>query len=391
VAAPRQLWRSSSRRLRVAALTIVQASLAAMIAWSISRFGLDRPEPIFAPLAAISAIGVSLERRLRPSLEMVLGVAVGILVADLFIAWAGRGVWQLGLVVALAMVAAVLVRGGPIVVLQASSTAVVIATLLPPEGETAFAVGRFTDALIGGSVGVAMTLLLPADPLRQVSRIAGPLLGGLQQVLSSLSTSLAERDGALASTAMAESHGLAVTVEQFAQAVDASHELVMLAPARWKARETLAHVETALPYVDAAVRDSRVLARQALTAIQGGDAIPPGLDTALDECAVAVLALQRAVDSSEDLAAARAASVRAAKAATEAVEHTSGMLAQTVAGQVRFVAADLLYATGLTAQDVEDMLPDLPEPVSRRSRRRPTGEQVAVRSDTSQDVLGGEP
>mgnify|MGYP000252356426 CR=1 FL=1 len=37
------------------------------------------------------------------------------------------------------------------------------------------------------------------------------------------------------------------------------------------------------------------------------------------------------------------------------------------------------------------MLPDLPEPVSRRSRRRPTGEQVSVRSDTSQDVLGGEP
>lgn len=358
-----------------------------MLAWSISRYGLGRPDPIFAPLAAMSAIGVSLERRLRPSLEMVLGVAVGILVADLFIAWVGRGVWQIGLVVALAMAAAVVVKGGPIVVLQASSTAVVIATVLPPEGTVAFAVGRFTDALIGGGVGLAMTLMLPANPLREVTRIGSPLLAGISEVLAKLSTSLRERDERLASAALAESHGLAVSVEQFAQTIDASHEIALLAPARWKARMTLSQVETALPYIDAAVRDCRVLARQTLTALQRGDAIPPGLDTAVDECAVAVQALQRSVDSSEDLAAARAASIRAATSATEAVQHTSGMLAQTVAAQVMSVAADLLYATGLTGDDVDDLLPDLPEPVSRRSRRRATGQHVAVRSDTSEDVL----
>lgn len=383
----RRLWRSPSRRLRAAALTILQAALAVMIAWSISRYGLGRPDPIFAPLAAMSAIGVSLERRLRPSLEMVLGVAVGILVADLFIAWAGRGVWQIGLVVALAMAAAVLVKGGPIAVLQASSTAVVIATVLPTEGNTAFAVGRFTDALIGGAVGLTMTLLLPANPLREVTRVGSPLLRGISDVLAKLSSALRERDEGLASTALAESHGLAVSVEQLAQTVDASHEIAMLAPARWKARLTLAQVETALPYIDAAVRDCRVLARQTLTALQRGDAIPPGLDAAADECALAVQALQRSLDSSEDLAAARAAAIRAASAATDAVQHTSGMLAQTVAAQVMSVAADLLYATGLTAADVDDLLPDLPEPVSRRSRRRSTGQQVSLPSDASQDVL----
>jgi len=58
-----------------------------------------------------------------------------------------------------------------------------------------------------------------------------------------------------------------------------------------------------------------------------------------------------------------------------------------VAAQVRSVAADLLYATGLTAQDVTDLLPDLPEPVSRRSGRK----QIPLGSDTSQDVLRSEP
>lgn len=387
MAGVRTLWLSPSKRLRAAALTIVQASLAAMIAWSFSRYVLDRPDPFFAPLAAMSAIGVSMERRLRRSTEMVLGVAVGILVGDLFIAWAGRGVWQIGLVVALAMGAAVMVRGGPIVVLQASSTAVVIATILPPPSEAGYALGRFTDALIGGAVGLAMTLLLPAHPLRQVTRVAGPLLEGMRQCLVRLSSALRDRDESLAATALAEAHGLQVSVEQLATVVDAGHEIAMLAPGRWSTRETLAQIEVALPYVDAAVRDIRVLARQTQSALQRGDAIPPGLDAAVDECAVAIQALQRSIDSDGDLGAARAASIRAAQAATDAVQHTSGMLAQTVAGQVRSVAADLLYATGLTADDVSELLPDLPEPVSRRSRRQ----QVALPLDTSDDVLRREP
>jgi uncharacterized membrane protein YgaE (UPF0421/DUF939 family) len=371
----------------VAALTILQASLAAMIAWWFSRYVLDRPDPFFAPLAAMSAIGVSLERRVRRSLDLVLGVAVGVLVGDLFIAWAGRGTWQIGLVVALAMAAAVLVRGGPVTVLQASSTAVVIATILPVEGDAAFAIGRFLDALIGGFVGLAMTLVLPANPLRQVTRVGSPMIAGLAETLGRLSSALRERDESMASTAMAEAHGLQVSVEQLASVVHASHEIATLAPARWSAREMLMHVETALPYLDAAVRDTRVLARQTLTALQRGDAIPPGLDTAVDECAVAVQALQRSIDSQGDLAAARAAAIRAAQAATEAVEHTSGMIAQSVAAQVRSVAADILYATGVTGEDVVDMLPDLPVPVSRRS----AGQQVPPVGDTGEHVVRGEP
>lgn len=365
---PTWLRSAPVRRLRGAALTIVQASLAAMLAWAVARALFDRPDPIFAPLAAIGAIGVSLERRLRPSVEMVLGVAVGILVGDALVAWLGRGTWQLGLVVALAMAAAVLVRGGPVLVLQASSTAVIIVALVPLGGEQAFAVGRFLDALVGGVVGLAVTVLLPANPLRQVVRVAGPLLGGLADTLTKLGAALRERDPDLAGEALAESHGLQVSVEQLAQTVHASHEVAVLAPARWSLRGTLGVIEEALPYADAAVRDTRVLARHAQSALQRGDTIPPGLDVAIDECALAVQVLQRAVDSGGDLAAARTAAVQAAQTATEALAHTAGLLAQTVAGQIRAVAADVLYATGLTAEDVTDRLPDLPRPVSRRSR-----------------------
>lgn len=365
---PAWLRTAPARRLRAAAFTILQAALAAMIAWAVSRHLLGRPDPIFAPLAATAAIGVSLERRLRPAVELVLGVAVGILVADALVAWLGRGTWQLGLVVALAMIAAVLVRGGPVVVLQASSTAVVIATLLPAGGNAAYSVGRFVDALVGGAVGLAVTVLLPANPVREVVRVAGPLLAGLAETLARLAQAVRERDDSLAAAALAESHGLQVSVEQLRLTVEASREIAVLAPARWSSRGVLGLLDAALPHAEAAVRDTRVLARQAAAALERGDVIPPGLDAAIDECASAVEVLRRAVDSGGDLAAARAAAIRAAQAATAAMEHTAGMLAQTVAGQIRLVAADVLYATGLTSEDVHDLLPGLPEPVSRRSR-----------------------
>jgi hypothetical protein len=264
----------------------------------------------------------------------------------------------------------VLVRGGPVVVLQAASTAVVIATAIPVEGNRAFAVGRFTDALVGGLIGLAVTVVLPANPLREVLRVADPLLGGLSETLSRLATALRLRDAALAGQALAQAHGLAVSVDQLDQTVHVSQEVAALAPARWSSRGVLGVLDAALPHVDSAVRDTRVLARQTTSALERGDIIPPGLDTALDECATAVEVLRRAVASGGDLAAARAAALRAAQAATAAMDHTAGMLAQTVAGQIRLVAGDVLFATGLTNEDVADALPGLPQPVRRRARRQ---------------------
>jgi hypothetical protein len=364
---------SPGRRLRAAGFTILQASLAAMLAWVVSRYVIGRVDPIFAPLVATTAVGMSLERRLLPAVELVLGVAVGILVADSLVAWLGRGPWQLGLVVALAMAAAVLVRGGPVVVLQAASTAVIIATAIPVEGSRAFAVGRFTDAIVGGLIGLAVTALLPANPVREVIGVASPLLGSLAETLSRVGGALRDRDQGLAWEALATSHGLQVSVEQLAQTIDVSHEVAMLAPARWNTRGVLGVLDKALPHVEGAVNDTRVLARQTAAALERGDVIPPGLDTAVDECGSAVEVLRRAIVSGGDLAAARAAATRAAQAATEALDHTAGMLAQTVAGQIRLVAADVLYATGLTAEDVADALPSLPAPVSRRARVRDEG------------------
>ena len=59
--------------------------------------------------------------------------------------------------------------------------------------------------------------------------------------------------------------------------------------------------------------------------------------------------------------------------------------------RIERTAATHGFSLVLTGDDIDDLLPDLPEPVSRRSGRRATGHHVALRRDTSQDVLRPEP
>src|SRR5206468_9041069 len=128
---------------------------------------LHHPRPFFAPIAAVIALNVSVGQRLRRVVELVLGVALGILVGDVLIYFIGTGAWQIGAGVAAAVVASVFLGGSPIVIGQAAASAVLVATLVPPKNGIYYT--RFLDALIGGVVGIiVMALLLPLNPLTHI-------------------------------------------------------------------------------------------------------------------------------------------------------------------------------------------------------------------------------
>ena len=69
---------------------------------------LDHPQPFFAPIAAIVTLGVTYGQRMRRGIEIAVGVAVGVLIGELFAVLAGSGVWQIIVVLVLAMSVATL-------------------------------------------------------------------------------------------------------------------------------------------------------------------------------------------------------------------------------------------------------------------------------------------
>jgi uncharacterized membrane protein YccC len=323
----RQGVRERLRRLRHTAVPIVQCAVAAALAWWVATSPpIDHERPFFAPIAALISVGVGLGQRLPRVVELVVGVAVGVLVGDLLVAWIGTGIAQIALVVALAMVAAVVLGGGAVIVTQAGASAVLVATLTAPEG--GLDLDRFVDALVGGIVGLAVSaVLLPVNPVAAVRRELDPLLVN--------------------------------------EALEGSSEVALIAPARWRARGQLTGYIDAAEPIDHVARDLRVMARHVVSMLSRKEPVPPQLPQSLRALSGAVRLLRIDLARGDVPEESRANAVAAAELATEALDETGGFAGQVVVAQTRSLAVDVLRATGLEREKALRLLPSLPPgPVS---------------------------
>ncbi|MEU4806772.1 FUSC family protein [Actinosynnema sp. NPDC023587] len=345
------------QRWRGTALPIGQAALAAGLSWLVATSVVGHAHPFFAPIAAVVCLGVSLGQRLRRVVELVVGVSVGVGVGDVLISLIGSGPWQIALVVALAMSTAVLLDGGAVIALQSGSSAVLVATLLPPSAGGGL--DRMVDALVGGLVGLAVTALLPANPLTVAHRQAKVVFGELTAALRGVATAVAERDAVRAAGVLARLRSSQEAVDDFTSALRAGGEIATIAPIRWRRRNELARYRATAAPVDYALRNTRVLARRALAALRDGERMPEVLPEVLRRYSDALDLLRVELARGDEPVQARATVRDAVAAATTHQLGGDGFSTRVVLAQVRSVAVDLLQATGLTRAEAAGSLPPL--------------------------------
>src|SRR5215212_9387243 len=111
VSVARQRLHSAAIRLRNGWLQILQTAVAACLAWFLAVLILGVDRPTFAPIAAVIALGLAVGERGRRAVELTLGVAFGVALADLLVSVVGAGAVQAGVVVLLAMGLAVFLGG----------------------------------------------------------------------------------------------------------------------------------------------------------------------------------------------------------------------------------------------------------------------------------------
>lgn len=154
-------------RLRERAFFIFQCGVAAALSWYTAFTLLGHRQPFFAPVTAIICLGLSFGSRLRRVLELMVGVAIGVLVGDLFVGMIGAGTWQIAVVVVLAMSLAAIVGSGQLLTTQAGVQASFVATLVAAPGQS---FSRWLDAVIGGLVALLIALVAPRGPVLRHSR-----------------------------------------------------------------------------------------------------------------------------------------------------------------------------------------------------------------------------
>ncbi len=347
------------RRLRASALPILQCAFAGGLALYVAGDLVGHPRPFFAPIAAVISLGVSLNSRLRRATELVVGVSLGVLVGDLLIAQIGSGVWQLILVVALAMAIAVFTDGGTLIVAQAGASAVLVTTLLPP-GESG-GIDRCVDALIGGVAGLLVAALIPVNPVRIVRREARRLLDELCAVLLEVATALRERDAERAAQALQRARDTQPLIDALREAVSSAGEVASVSPLRRPRRRMLQRYRELAERADYAMRNTRVLTRRALTLLEDGEPVPDGLADAVAGLATAVGALTRELGVEGDRERARRPIldvVYRAPVLAEDPDRPRTATSAVLVAQLRSIAVDLLQATGLDREEAQRILRD---------------------------------
>jgi uncharacterized membrane protein YgaE (UPF0421/DUF939 family) len=352
-AAARISMRTRLKRVRLRWRVLVQASFAAALAWEIARRGWGHRAPFFAPVSAIIALGQSYVERGRRAVELVIGVSLGIAVADVLLSQIGIGVAQLAIVVFLAMGVAIVVTPSQLFINQAAVSAALIATIQPPTHGITFA--RSIDALTGGAVAlIVAAVVLPADPVRLIREAARPVLEELATTIDDVAAALMLRDRDAAEAALVRARGIDRLEARFTTAVAESRETTRHSPPRWGARTVVETYAEAAAQIDLAVRNVRVLARGAIRALVLDDTVPDGVGAALSDLASAVRALGRALESGKGIDEVRRDALSAAASATLVLERTGNLSVSVLVGQIRSTATDLLTGSGLPYEEAAD-------------------------------------
>jgi uncharacterized membrane protein YgaE (UPF0421/DUF939 family) len=344
--------RTRRERIVAGARPILHSAVAASLAWLVATELVGHEQPFFAPISAVITLGLTVGQRRRRAVELAIGVAMGIAIADALVAAIGTGTWQIGIVVALAMVAAALVGGGSMLASQAGASAVLVATLQPPEG--GFDFDRALDALVGSGMAlVVSSLVLPVHPMRLVSESARPVLDRLVAALELIATALTTRQPEAADAALLAVARVDGAHEHLLETLEAAGEAARLSPQR---RGTLGGVDrfaVAAGELGRAIENVRALARGAVRATHLDDSIPDDAVHAVRELARCAEALREYLDGGGP-EPAREGAVRAAALANAVLDTTANLSAVHIVGQIRLTAVDLLRATGMERSQAQE-------------------------------------
>lgn len=342
-------------RLRSRGFLIVQTAVTAGLAWFLASVVFAHQQPFFAPIAAIVCLGGTFGHRVRRGVEMAVGVAVGIGVGDLFVSFFGTGVWQVVVVVAVAMTLASLLGAGQLMITQAAVQSIVVTIVLPNPHQ---GVARWLDAVVGCAIALIVATVAPSSPLRKPAKLAAQMLRELAGTLDATVEALRLDDESAADRVLERARATEGQLGRLAEANSEGLAVVRHSPfRRGQLSEVQQYADLLVP-LDRASRNLRVLARRTVTLVWRSQHVPPGYLELIDRVAGGARAM--AVDLDEGRLPVQARDELVAAGRTSAhLELSHSLSAVAILAQTRSIVVDLLELTGLAPDEARELVPDV--------------------------------
>jgi uncharacterized membrane protein YgaE (UPF0421/DUF939 family) len=286
---------------------------------------------------------------------VTLGVAIGVLIADIVVILIGTGWWQLTIVVALAMSAALLLDAGVVFVTQAAVQSIVVASLITDPSQ---ALTRWVDALVGGAVALVAATVVPSAPLRQPGVQAARVMDKIARLLRGAGQGLRDGDVDELLELLSDARTTDVLIGELTQAAGEGLSVVASSPFRVRHRGNVRKMSELVEPLDLALRNTRVLVRRAAVAAYRRDPVPAAYATLCVDLADLVDRLADDLRGDRDLELLQGDLVGLAEASSR-VERTDELSAEVVLAQLRSIIADLLRITGMGSLEATDAIPPL--------------------------------
>lgn len=351
----RKSMRQRVERWRSRIFFIIQCAVTAGVAWWIAEDLVGHPQPFFAPVASIISLGFTFGQRLRRGIEVSIGVAVGVFIGDLFVTFFGSGVWQIIVVILLAMSVATLLGAGQLLIIQSGvQSAIIIGLATTPEQ----GLSRWLDAVVGCVVALVAATIVPLAPLRRPRVLAAQVLHGFAVTLRAAEVALRQDDpeaaDAVLDQARAEEKNLAALNEAAAEGM----AVVRYSPFRRRHLPAVQAYSDLHGPLDRAHRNLRVLARRCAVAVWRHEEVPESYRRLMSSLADIVDFMSAELNDRHLPVAARERLVQLARE-TSHVKLIESISAVVVLAQLRSILADLMQLTGMDYDEARGTVPDM--------------------------------
>jgi uncharacterized membrane protein YgaE (UPF0421/DUF939 family) len=356
VVVPRSRLRSTLRRrvarVRESLPAISQIVVAATAAYAFAHFVLGHPVPLLAATVTVSSLGLVRDARPWRVAETVMGMLVGILIAEIVLVTAGSGWWQIAVAMTMTLLVARFLSPQPGFALAAvvqSLIALVIVTGAP--------FLRLVDGAIGGVAALIVTALIPRTLRRTELRDADELFDALEIAMATIVRALRRGDRVRAERGLERARSLQTYVDAWSGSLESGREVARISPFLRRQRTELQRHERVRQSLDLATRNLRVVARRAAYLCADGETRPIPADL-LAELARGASLVRDSLDDISLEPAARSVVVAVIRRLDPAALLPDGGVGElNLVAAMRPLAVDLLTAAGMPSAEARALLP----------------------------------
>lgn len=366
---------------------ILLAAFTAAAAYWLSKHLWGHPAPFYSGITAFLIIGLTLETKIRKSIDMSTGVFTGIILGEIARLVIGSGTWQLFVTLFLSLMLARFIKASVIFSIQVGIQSMIV--LLLPQTPMMTPQGRALDAITGISLGLLVHIAFSRDPRHEQRKAADKFFEELRNALTKLSEAALKGDSRLATKALTQIRSTSQRhTDAWALANDTANELTSYSPTLHRHHKHVNRVQHLLVGSDRAMRNARVIARREVEFLRVTQPHTfPNLAEALTAAVNAIDEIQAGVDTEADFTQARRklrlfCAHLTPETLLATAEGTVGRLGHfegiSLVIQLRALAVDLLEATGLPSSDARRFLPSLivvadsdivgPRPITREMK-----------------------